>query len=110
MSTVTFTREDLAKAQKIMARYENTPHEEIWTPLGLDGRIWRPGEQVIEDSPIIRFTPTNPLEIIDRICSDVFFLPDYGALIDLGDAYSTKALIESLDFRAVMRLKVLETE
>ena len=96
MATITLTKADLAEAQRLLQHYAGLDHKEIWTPLGLDGKKWSPEESVIAHSPIIRITLAHP-EAIDKICCDVYFLPEYGALFDLGDTYSTKALIECLD-------------
>ncbi|MBU1246330.1 MAG: MBL fold metallo-hydrolase [Nanoarchaeota archaeon] len=102
---VIYTQEDLDKVEEQMRSYESKLASDIWNILGLDGKKWSGDSKVIKDSPIIRFTPAN-LDTLEKICCDVYFVPEKdpsdpskkGVLFDLGDPFSTKALIESLDF------------
>ncbi|MBU1975403.1 MAG: MBL fold metallo-hydrolase [Nanoarchaeota archaeon] len=93
---VTLNQADLQEARRLNEIVEAMHYTEVWKVYGLSekGR-WREDENIVQNSPIIRFTPAHP-EQLDKICSDAFFAPEQGVLFDLGDTYSSKALIEYL--------------
>jgi len=94
--TLELTKDDFKRAEELLRAAESRHFTELWTAYGLERRKWSEDPEVIRNSPVIRFTPASP-DDLERICCDSFFLPEYGALIDIGDQYSTKALIENLN-------------
>lgn len=88
---------DLDEALRLKEYFWNLHHTDIWRVYALgEQRKWSNDPDIIKNSKLIKFTPARPVSI-DKICCDVFFLPKQGVVFDLGDPYSTKALIESLD-------------